>query len=108
MKTKQEVLLHVKTIVKKYHNLKYVDPIELNKELVEYAEPLDIKYMLSHTARKECAKELSEYHDPKYEPLAQALIECIDMHPNIIGAFTTGSHASSHTAEDDCTNKGIA
>ncbi len=99
MKTKQEVMLHVKTIVKKYHNLKYVDPNDLDKDLVAYAEPLDIQYMLSHMSRNECVKELSEYHDPKYEPLAQALMECIDMHPDIIGAFVTGSHANSHIAK---------
>ncbi len=98
MKTDREIFSYIKTIVKKYHNLQYVDPNELDKELVEYAKPLDVGYILSHEARDDFEQELLEYHNTKYRPLSNALIDCMYMHPDIIGAFTTGSHANSDTA----------
>ncbi|MBP7190209.1 MAG: hypothetical protein KA998_03085 [Rickettsiaceae bacterium] len=98
MKTDDEVLLYVREIVKKYRDMSYVDSRTLDKELVEYAKPLDIEYTLSHEARSDFKQDLTRYHSTKYGPLADALIECIHMHPSIEGAFFTGSHASPYQA----------
>ncbi len=95
MKTRKDVLLWVRTIVKKYRDQGFVDPKALDKELVEYAKPCDVGY---GGDREEAKAELSKYHDPRYELLAKALIKCVDLHPEIRGAFVTGSHANSETA----------
>lgn len=99
MKTSKEVLLYVREIVKKYSDMSYVDFRKVDRDLVEYAKPLDVEYMLSHEARSDFKQDLSRYHSTKYGPLADALIECVDMHPRIEGAFVTGSHASSFQAQ---------
>jgi hypothetical protein len=99
MKTDNEVLHFVRTIVKKYGSQKVVDPDALDADLVAYAKPLDIRYTLSHETRDDLREELSKPHNPEYKGLTNALMTCIDMHPDIIGAFHIGTHANSRTAE---------
>ncbi len=99
MKTSKEVREFIRSLVKKYQNLQSVKPEDVDADMVRYANPLDIAYTLSHEAREDIIQSLTKEHNSQYVPLAGALIKCIAMHPDIKGAFVTGSHANPYMAE---------